>query len=353
MNNIYATPETIDLLTCQQKTFAHKKLNPLHFNEQFKITSQSNDDITIKLIPSGHILGSASVLIEFQGERILFSSDLGGPELQTIKNPQETIDADYLVIEATFGSSNIQFPSRQKITMDLLKWTTEVIQANEIPVFTAGKIGSAQEIIKIINDYTNLRVLTHGIVTEVSKVYQKHNISLDFIDTKASEGREILRDGETIVILPRGKKIIPYFIKEHHKCRTAIASGMTALYPFSKYDASFPLSSHANYQELINYIEKVSPEKVYTMYGRTEEFARLVAKRLDIPAQSLKRKMDYILQRSPSSLRMSKNKFERSPIENNDIFGTAMKNNLPTKSLKELKDKKTKTLDSYFTKEKK
>ena len=41
-----------------------------------------------------------------------------------------------------------------------------------------------------------------------------------------------------------------------------------------KCDALFPLSDHADYEDLLRYVEQVSPRIVYTLHGYAEEFAR-------------------------------------------------------------------------------
>jgi Cft2 family RNA processing exonuclease len=59
-------------------------------------------------------------------------------------------------------------------------------------------------------------------------------------------------------------------------CRTAIVSGW-ALDPSARFrygaDASFCLSDHADYQDLLAYVAQVQPECVYTVHGYATEFA--------------------------------------------------------------------------------
>jgi putative mRNA 3-end processing factor len=51
-------------------------------------------------------------------------------------------------------------------------------------------------------------------------------------------------------------------------------------------DYSFPLSDHCDYQELINLVQSVSPEMVYTVHGFATEFARDL-KRMGFSARPL------------------------------------------------------------------
>ncbi len=340
--NTRATQETIDLFLCQKKPSGSIKFEPVNFNEKVEFLS-SLDDLDIRLIPSGHILGSASVLISYKSKNILFTSDIGGKGQLTVKDSMKVPKADILIIEATFGSPELSFPSREEISMDILKWSADVVKEKRNVVFFAGKIGSAQELIKMYNNLTNLRVITHGEVTPVSEVYQKHGIKLEFFDSKSEEGREILRDGEAIVIQPRGKKMVPFFIKEHVNCRSAIVTGMASRFQYKDFDAAFPLSSHANYAELVDYINTVSPEIIFTMYGLEKKLANAITNELKIEAIPLREKKEE--PNIQQTTKISYVKKEKSLTRDQQDFN--QKKDLPLKK----DSKKVTTLDDFFSKE--
>ncbi|NHJ33375.1 MAG: hypothetical protein FK732_10980 [Asgard group archaeon] len=317
-----ATQETIDLFLCQKKPTGPIDFRPTSFNEKIDF-DPIIPNLDVRLVSSGHVLGSASVSINYNDKVILFTSDIGGKGQLTIKEPATKIDADILVIEATFGSPELVFPSREEISMEILKWSAKVVKEKRNVVFSAGKLGSSQELIKMFNNLTNLRVVTHGEVTPVSEVYQKHGIHLEYFDSKSEEGREILRDGEAIIIQPRDKKIVPYFIKEHVNYRSAIVTGMASRFIYKDYDAAFPLSSHANYHELLEYIQEVSPELIFTMYGLEEKLAKAITSELEIPAIPLRKKDEREKQSLPKiavtkkktiEKKISKQKIEKKPI---------------------------------------
>jgi len=333
-----ATQETIDLFFCQKKTAGPITFHPTKFNEKI-VFDPDIPDLDVKLISSGHVLGSASVSINYNDKVILFTSDIGGRGQLTIKEPVTKIDADILVIEATFGSPELVFPSREEISMEILKWSADVIKEKRNVVFSAGKLGSAQELIKMFNNLTNLRVVTHGEVTPVSDVYQKHGVQLEYFDSKSEEGREILREGEAIIIQPREKKIVPYFIKEYINYRSAIVTGMASRFMYNDYDAAFPLSSHANYPELIEYIKEVSPELIFTMYGLEEKLAKAISNELEIPAIPLRKKDEQNQQKTPKKPITQKKK---------QIVKKIPKPLIEKKSTDKATKKKT-TLDDYFS----
>jgi len=59
--------------------------------------------VRVVLHDAGHVLGSASVLIEAEGQRVLFSGDIGRRNMPILRDPEVPANADYLVMESTYG----------------------------------------------------------------------------------------------------------------------------------------------------------------------------------------------------------------------------------------------------------
>ena len=60
--------------------------------------------ITVTMYSAGHILGSASVVIEAEGKKIVFSGDLGNQPAPFIGPAECPVDADYCVMESAYGN---------------------------------------------------------------------------------------------------------------------------------------------------------------------------------------------------------------------------------------------------------
>ncbi len=61
------------------------------------------DDLSFTLSRSGHILGSSFIQISAGGKSILFSGDIGRPDDPVMVHPAQIQNADYLVVESTYG----------------------------------------------------------------------------------------------------------------------------------------------------------------------------------------------------------------------------------------------------------
>jgi metallo-beta-lactamase family protein len=60
--------------------------------------------VALRLIPAGHLLGAASVELEIEGKRLVFSGDVGRPSDQLMHAPKSLDRADYLIVESTYGN---------------------------------------------------------------------------------------------------------------------------------------------------------------------------------------------------------------------------------------------------------
>jgi metallo-beta-lactamase family protein len=78
---------------------ALRSFRPVEFARRIELGSE----LALELSPSGHILGSAFVALSAKGRSIVFSGDLGRRDDPIMRDPATFQEADYLVIESTYG----------------------------------------------------------------------------------------------------------------------------------------------------------------------------------------------------------------------------------------------------------
>lgn len=83
---------------------------PLLTPVEFGVATDLAPDIRATLQPAGHILGSATVLVEASGRRVLFSGDLGRANHPLLRPPADPPAADAVVVESTYGDRNHPAP---------------------------------------------------------------------------------------------------------------------------------------------------------------------------------------------------------------------------------------------------
>jgi metallo-beta-lactamase family protein len=79
------------------------KTLPLFSPAAYFATVEIAPGLRVTLRPAGHILGSATVLVEADGNRVLFSGDLGRPHHPLLQPPADPPETDIIVVESTYG----------------------------------------------------------------------------------------------------------------------------------------------------------------------------------------------------------------------------------------------------------
>lgn len=241
------------------------------------------NDVEVTAYDAGHILGSVQYKIQTPEMSVLYTGDINCVDTLTTKaaNP---VSCDVLILEATYGLPFYVFPEREKTYLEIVNWVLKQYKKKRLPVFQAYSAGKAQEVVKLLNTFTQIPVVTHPAVSKVNRVYMKHGVSLDFIDMASEEGKDLVDKQRCVYILPNSRST-----KRTLNKAWAIVTGWALKFKktFNKVDYSFPLSSHADFIQLKNYVEKVAPKKMYTVHGYKEEFAKYVQNRLGIRAAPL------------------------------------------------------------------
>lgn len=76
---------------------------PLFRRVEYLARTTVAEGVDVVLQPAGHILGSASVLVDLGGHRVVFSGDLGRPNHPLLKPPPPPPACETLVVESTYG----------------------------------------------------------------------------------------------------------------------------------------------------------------------------------------------------------------------------------------------------------
>ncbi|MBN2538395.1 MBL fold metallo-hydrolase, partial [candidate division WOR-3 bacterium] len=98
---------------------------------------------------AGHILGSALVDLEVDGRRILFTGDLGRRKMPIIRDPVQVQEADYLIMEATYG--NRSHGDYEQVDTRLAEIVNRVVARGGRIVIPAFAVERSQEIVYTLN----------------------------------------------------------------------------------------------------------------------------------------------------------------------------------------------------------
>ena len=139
------------LYTMKDAEDSLKYFDPYFYNQNIVI----NEDISLKFRDAGHILGSSilELRVTEDGEtnKIVFSGDLGMPGRPIIKDPEFIDDADYLILESTYGDTNHE--SYSYSTSKLIEIINNTVVKNGTVLIPSFAVGRTQELIYELNKY--------------------------------------------------------------------------------------------------------------------------------------------------------------------------------------------------------
>lgn len=243
----------------------------------------------LTLLPAGHVRGSAQALVEYRGERLLYSGDLRLAPGRTAE-PAIVPEADVLIVEATFGRPRYRFPPAAQVIEQIYAFCREALADGCTPVLFAYSLGKGQELLGCLAG-AGFDIALHGTTFGVARLYE--DLGVEFpVYSRLDDGSPAGK----VLICPPGARRNPA-IAALPRPRTAYVSGWavdrSVRYRFGV-DAAFPLSDHADYDELLAYVRRVNPQRVYTLYGFAADFAAdLCARGYD--ARPLQGSMQYRL----------------------------------------------------------
>ena len=190
---VLATPETIAIMQTRYGEDCAGRFEPLPFGDVLRI-----DSTRVSLHPAGHILGSAQVLIEAQGQRALVTGDYKRLPDRTAE-PFEPVECDLLVTEATFGLPVFQHPAPQAEIGRLLK--SVAAQPERCHLIGCYALGKAQRVIALLRDAGwDQPIYLHGAMIRLCALYEELGVPLG--DLRPATGMPKAEMAGQIVIAP-------------------------------------------------------------------------------------------------------------------------------------------------------
>lgn len=225
--------------------------------------------LDLMLLPAGHIFGSAQLFLQSEGGSLLYTGDFKLRHGLSAE-PAEWTQAETLVMETTYGLPRYRLPPTEEVVAQIVAFARDALEEGAVPVLLGYSLGKAQEILCALGQ-ANLTPMLHGSVFRMTKIYEQFGQS--FCRYERYNPSEVA--GKVLICPPSANR--SRMLGKIQPKRVAMISGW-AIDPNAVYryqvDAAFPLSDHADYTDLLRYVELVRPERVLTLHGFAAEFAR-------------------------------------------------------------------------------
>lgn len=233
--------------------------------------------IDVEMYNSGHVLGSSQFLFESGFSTLVYTGDLN-LKSTLISEAGKILPCDELIIDATYGKPGIIFPDRIKIYEEIADFIERAVKADTPPVFIAYSIGKAQELIALINKYLDLEVLVDEKIDRVNTIYKRFGIELKYLNLASNEGLEVLKSKCLPAVVSNKRNLV---MASSFGMLRAIATGWSLLFPYRRFDATFPLSNHADFSQLVSYVKGSGARRIYPFGYFAKEFSNWLKRHFD------------------------------------------------------------------------
>jgi putative mRNA 3-end processing factor len=266
---VFATPETLAIMALRYGGAGREV--PVGYGESVALPG----GVRATFVPAGHVLGSAQILLEHAGERVVVTGDYKRAPDPTCP-PFEMVPCDLFITEATFGLPVFRHPPIGEEITKLL--AVRAAQPDRCVLVGAYALGKAQRVIAELRRAGHHDpIYLHGAMERMCRLYEELGVELGPLLPVAGMAKAALA-GQIVICPPsalndRWSRRLPDPI-------TAMASGwMRIRQRVRQRNVELPLivSDHADWDELTSTIAEVNPQESWITHGREDALLRWCA----------------------------------------------------------------------------
>jgi putative mRNA 3-end processing factor len=257
---VWATPDTLSIMGTR---YGEQNGCPVNYGQSVTV-----GEVEVSFVPAGHVLGSAQIILDYAGERVVVSGDYKRREDPTCAR-FVPVPCDIFITEATFGLPVFRHPDTGGEIDRLLAR----LHANPERCVLVGAyaLGKAQRVIAECRRRGHEEpIYYHGAMERLCRLYEELGVPLGELRPVAGAKKDELQ-GKLILCPPgalndRWSRRLPDPI-------TAMASGWMRIRQRARQkNVELPLiiSDHADWDELCDTIREVAPKEVWITHGRED-----------------------------------------------------------------------------------
>jgi len=260
---VLATRETLAMMRQRYGDDAGGSLQKTRYGEAVTI-----GDVSVTLIPAGHVVGSAQAVIEYRGCRVVVSGDYKRRRDPTCA-PFEPVACDVFITEATFGLPVFRHPpDRHEIDRLLHSLHLYPERSQLVGVYALGK---CQRVIALLREAGyDAPIYLHGALIGLCELYEQLGVALGpLLPATAASKTEL---AGKIVLAPPGA-FADRWSRRLPDPVAVMASGWMRVKQRAKasgVELPLVISDHADWDELTQTLAEVGAPEIWVTHGNEE-----------------------------------------------------------------------------------
>ena len=275
---VLGTPETLEIMKIRLGPNGFGSTQTLRYGESLTV-----GDVVLRLIPAGHILGSAQVVIEYQGQKVVVSGDYKRSRDPTCRSFELEI-CDLFITEATFALPVFRHePDHREMSKLLTSLQMFPDRTHQVGAYSLGK---AQRVIKLLREegYTDA-IYLHGAMKSMCDLYTHLGVELGELRMVSDTSEKL--PGKIVMCPPSA--LGDRWSRRFANPLPAFASGWMRIRGRARQrSVELPLiiSDHADWPELMQTIREVNAGEIWITHGRDDALS-LAIEKMGLKARAL------------------------------------------------------------------
>jgi putative mRNA 3-end processing factor len=265
----FATPSSVSLL--RKRLGDNQDIRGYDYGQILRLNAAR-----VSFYPAGHVLGSAQIRIEVNGEVWVISGDFKR-EHDTTCEAFQVVPCDTLITEATFALPIYRWRPTEEIAAEIFAWWEDNRKLGKPAVLFAYALGKAQRVLAALTHYTDRTVLVHGAVDAMTCLYRQAGVNMLPTCSVADARKTRPEDyAGQLIIAPPGSHGSPW-VRRFGRCSTGFCSGWMAVRGNQRrraYDRGFVLSDHADWPTLLRTVAETGARRILVTHGQADPLVR-------------------------------------------------------------------------------
>ncbi len=267
---VLATRETLAIMAARYGEDFAESAQPARYGE-----TVSYNDVDVTLVPAGHVLGAAQIVMRWKGLTIVVSGDYKRRRDPTCL-PFEPVPCDVFVSEATFGLPVFRHPDDAGEIAKLLKSVAQFPERTHL--VGAYALGKAQRLTCLLREAGYDKTIhVHGALAKLNALYEAHGVDLGSLAPATDDSANKFA-GEIILAPPdaiaerwsrRFADPLPVFASGWMRVRTRARQRHVEL--------PLVISDHADWDELTETFRELHPGEIWLTHGEEDALLRWAA----------------------------------------------------------------------------